>query len=444
MVQPREYPFDRRAGDLVPEDLEALKQVHEGWYVEYKQQSIGRRDIAKSLSAFANQYGGWLFIGIAEDRATHIAGTFPGIPTSSVQNELESIRNATKDLLRPSVFYDHKVIDGPIDSIDLPAGRSVIAIHIPEGPDTPYVHNDGRIYRRIADTSDPVPVTDRAELDVLSQRREIALSRLDNRVRRSPMTSEAEEDHPFAQLHILSDPYEILGHRYRGDLDSFADIMQGNMFPFDNIFHSYEGFVARQVGGNDAYMRLLTWEFSRHCHSLISIPINVYDLSSLRATYVNSATVVDFTRVVNDSGIDPVRILDLNRMLEIFFAVSLRHRRLAWEAGITGPFYVKCHLENIWRTIPFLQSTDFISHINRFGLPLVQNSSVVLPEGRTLDSFVVLDEHMAPVSEDDPLSGNAISAADAGSIARRILPAFGLSLDLALNAISRRVAGTTL
>ena len=69
MVQPREYPFDRRAGDLVPEDLEALKQVHEGWYVEYKQQSIGRRDIAKSLSGWycstptssrINMHGSWL------------------------------------------------------------------------------------------------------------------------------------------------------------------------------------------------------------------------------------------------------------------------------------------------------------------------------------------------------------------------------------------------
>ena len=37
MTQPRDYPFDKRVSELAPEDLEALKRVHEGWYVEYKE-----------------------------------------------------------------------------------------------------------------------------------------------------------------------------------------------------------------------------------------------------------------------------------------------------------------------------------------------------------------------------------------------------------------------
>ena len=382
-------------------------------------------------------------MGIAEDHTAHTAKDFPGVPTSAVAIELENIRNASKDLLRPSVFYDHKVIDGPIDLIRLPPERFLIAIYIPQEPDTPYVHNDGRIYRRIADSSDPVPITDRTELDLLPQRREAALASLQTRVQRSPITSQAEEDRPYIQLHILSDPYEIKGHRYQGDFQRFADTMKGPMLPFDNLFFSHEGLVARQVGGNDAYLRTVTWEFSLQCHSSVSIPINVYDLNALRTGYSASTTAEDSAKVVVRSGIDPVRVLDLSRMLEVVYAVSVRHRRLAGEADVRGPFYVKCRLENVWRTIPYLDTPEFITHIDEFGLPLIQDSSVMVPAGPSMDGFVMLDEYLAPIREDLPMSENPLSRADTVLIAARILPAFGVSIHIALNYRHRRDAGTT-
>ena len=432
MSQPRDFPFDIRASDIIPEDLAALNQVHEGWYVEYKERPISRTDIAKSLSAFANQYGGWFFLGVAENRTTHTADRFPGIPTSSVPSELEAIRNATKDLLHPSVFYEHKVIDGPVDLIGLPIGQSVIAIQIPQGPDTPYVHNNGRIYRRIGDSSDPVHITERGEVDLLSQRRQAMVARLESRVQRSPRVSEPEEGRTYVHLHILSDPYEILGHQYDSDLHVFSDMMKGSLLPFDNTFHSYEGFVARQIGQNLGYFRTLTWEFSRKCHSLISIPLNVYDARSLRNGDPNSLTRREFAAVVANSGVDPANILDLTYLLRTLVAISVRHRRLVGNAGIRGPFYVKCRLDNLWRTIPYLDTPAFLQQVNRFGLPLVQDSSLVVPEGSALDDFIVLEEYDTPTDEEATTLQSSGSAQDAGDIAEHILPAFGLPLESAL------------
>ncbi len=34
--------------------------------MEYKRQEVNARSLAKSLSAFANTYGGWLFLGVEE------------------------------------------------------------------------------------------------------------------------------------------------------------------------------------------------------------------------------------------------------------------------------------------------------------------------------------------------------------------------------------------
>ena len=432
MTQPRAFPFDVLVTDLIPDDLAALNQVYEGWYVEYKEMPIGRAEIAKSLSAFANQYGGWFFLGVAENRTTHTADRFPGIPTSSVPDALESIRNATKDLLHPSVFYDYKVIDGPVDLIDLPNGQSVIAIQIPQGPATPYVHNNGRIYRRIGDSSDPVHITDRAEVDLLSQRRQAMVAQLEGRVRRSPRISDLEKRLTYVHLHILSDPYEILGHRYDSDLQVFSEIMKGDLLPFDNTFHSHEGFVARQGGSNIGGMRSLTWEFSRHCHSLISIPLNVYNVVSLRREHPDSPTIQDFSAAIANSRIDPANIVDLTYLLRAVRAISVRHRHLVGEAGIRGPFYVKCRLENIWRTIPYLETPAFIQQVNRFGLPLVQDSSLVVPEGRALDDFVFWEEYDLPTNEDEIAWVSPIFGQDTGDIAARILPAFGLPLESAL------------
>lgn len=56
----RHNPFESHLSDILPSALQKLFAVSDGWYVEYKSQAIAMKAIAKSLSAFANQYGGWL------------------------------------------------------------------------------------------------------------------------------------------------------------------------------------------------------------------------------------------------------------------------------------------------------------------------------------------------------------------------------------------------
>ena len=441
MLEPRGYPFDKEVADLFAEDLEGLRQVHEGWYVEYKEEAISPRNIAKSLSAFANQYGGWLFFGIAEDRDNHTAGSFPGIPAVSVQNTLDSIRNASKDLVRPFVFYEQKVIDGPVLSISLPENHSIIVVRVPQGPDTPYLHNDGRVYRRVGDASDPRHITDRSELDLLSARREEALTRLQTRVERSPITSQTERDTPHLHLHILSDPYEILGHRYSNGFAHFAGVMNGQMIPFENVFPSNEGYVARQIGSNDPYFRVLTWEFSLRCHSLISVPIRVLSKDTLNSRRVQYSTIDDFGRLVERIGLDPIKVLDLDQMLKLLWTVSVRHRLLVGQANVKGPFYVKCRLENVWRTTPYLDVPEFVEHAKSHGLPLIQEMDIPVPPGSTLESFIRLDEREPPKSEKfDSVEGLEGPARDVLQIGSYIFAALGLLpsfIELCANKIAQ-------
>ena len=395
----RHTPFDNSLADISPTDLAVLEDVHEGWYVEYKSEVIKPRALAKSLSSFANQYGGLLFFGIISDSQTNAARCFPGVADSTVPSILESLRNAAKDLLHPPVFHTTRVFEGPIKPIGLERGHSIIVVDIPQGPDTPYVHNDGRIYVRIGDSSDPRPLTDRVSFDTLSQRGEQARLRLEERIQRSPTISEGEGKQPFVHLSILSDPYEAMGHWYGGNLTDFGGVMREETVPFDNIFSKSDGYVARQTTHNDPFNRVLTWEFSRKCHSFVTIPVPVLSLEDSSTVWDTYCTGQDFISIFDRQGLQPAWILDLNQILDACEGTIKRHRVLVEQAKVRGPFYIKAYIENVWRKVPFLDLLDFLNHVSDFGLPLVQEDQILAPSGTSLDTFVMAPRYSQPPGE---------------------------------------------
>ena len=425
----RYTPFEKELADISPDDLATLRDVHEGWYVEYKSQVINNRGLAKSLSSFANQYGGWLFLGVSEDCNSNTAHSFPGIPANEVNGARESLRNATKDLLHPQVFFDIREFAGPIQSIGLPPDRSIIVVRIPEGPNPPYVHNDGRIYRRIGDSSDPKPVTDRSTFDLLYRRGERARSLLARRIQRSPVVSQGEENQSFVHFSILSDPYESLGHWYEKGLSDFSEIMTGKSLPLNNIFSTSEGFIARQVLNNHPYNRIFTWEFSRTCHSFVTLPIPILPIDELEHgsnTYSQGNT---FASRIAQRGLESARILDLNIVLDACGVIIRRHRRLVGQANVKGPFYMKARLENVWRTIPFLDLPEYLAHISEFDFPIIQQTDIITPAGTTLDTFV-----LSPAIDEVPSESEPIEFEGPILMSMAILQALGISGDILMRS----------
>ena len=166
-------PFDKRIEDLLPEDLDVLKDANEGWYIEYKSELVSATALAKAISSFANTYGGWLFLGVKERSKTDsVAGLFPGIAKQEMESAIQRLRKSSTDHLNPTPYFKTKALAGPCESIGLPQGRSVLAVEIPESNTAPHIHKDGRIYRRVADGSEPKYETDRFILDQLWGRAE--------------------------------------------------------------------------------------------------------------------------------------------------------------------------------------------------------------------------------------------------------------------------------
>ena len=57
-------PFEKELSQIDASDVAALMAVSEGWYIEYKREVSNAAAMAKSVAAFANTYGGWVFYGV--------------------------------------------------------------------------------------------------------------------------------------------------------------------------------------------------------------------------------------------------------------------------------------------------------------------------------------------------------------------------------------------
>ena len=431
-------PFSAPLAQAPSWELKGFYSISEGWHVEYKSRPLSPKDSAKSLSSFANQYGGWLLFGVVENKRDLTAQEFPGLSEEQVSNVVRTLRDASRDCVNPEVYYEHRVFNGPIKEIDLPAGKSIVVVHVPQGPEPPYVHADARIYRRVGDSSAPRPETDRSILDRLSSRAQQFSDRLEQMAMRVPVTSKSEENNCYLHMTITSDPHEIAGHWFGGKFEDFSNIMQQDPIPFDNIYTRAGGFVARQVSGRDPYNRLLTWDFDRHCHSFITLPINV--LNTRDETFLEYNTASSFAALINpieSSALLSARLLDLNLVFKATWAIAMVHRKLAANANIYGPFYFKSYIENAWRKIPFLDMPSFLSQVQKFGIPVVQEDDVLAPPGTDLNSFETLS---LSEDHDEQAADSPLLASDALKMSMPIFDALGIPSDIILQASGELVA----
>jgi predicted HTH transcriptional regulator len=149
-------PFDRDIRDLDENDLDLLIQneVSEGYWVEYKSEVPVSKKIAKSIASFSNTFGGWYFLGVEADKTKNVAKRICGLDLGKTPDPISSLRDSVKAHIDPTPVFHYKLVE-------LKSGRAVLVVHIPDNQETPFITSDGRIYRRVNDSSDLVPESNR-------------------------------------------------------------------------------------------------------------------------------------------------------------------------------------------------------------------------------------------------------------------------------------------
>ena len=398
-------PFDKPIKKLESPDLIVLKTVCEGWYVEYKSSLVAPAALAKAISAFANTYGGWLFLGIGEaSKQDAVAGSFPGLSNEELGLTLQRVRQCAAEYLNPTPHFETQTFRGPCCEIGLAAESSIVALQIPESLRAPHVHKDGRIYRRVADSSEPKPENDRFMLDQLWHRGDIIRDYTREWIEDDPQFSVGEEEMPYVRLLLSADPWRQRDLWIDASPSKIRTILTSEYVPLDTFYTTADGFIARQAQNNNPHNLVIMWKIRRDLQCEMIIPLPLYNKVSIQALAVELEGYEQAERLLNilqaQSYREP-RIADLNFLMSLLVDFVAKYRRLLQLAEAGVDFYFKVRMLNVWRVLPFVDVDAILNEYEKYGLPIAMDSDVMYPVRRGPDSFQKLKGTFFPDEEDD-------------------------------------------
>jgi hypothetical protein len=137
----------------------------EGSILEYKSQLPDNDKIAKSLSAFANTYGGVFIVGVNAPSGKP-EPPFEGFDFDPAMKYEEKIESICLAHIKEPIFPEIHVCE-PVDN------KTFIVVRIAESPLTPHrVANNTRVYVRTGQSSTPNEEADWGKIEWLASRRE--------------------------------------------------------------------------------------------------------------------------------------------------------------------------------------------------------------------------------------------------------------------------------
>lgn len=247
---------------LQSEDIQAVisqQDFDESFYFELKDDRVSPKKLMEEISAFANTFGGYIFLGVSDDRQ---------IEGCTNWNE-QRIHTTIHDAITPTPSFDIKKFT--CDS------KVVYVIKIDEGSEPPYITNSGKIYERLSSGS--FPIRDSVRLSQIYDKREQLLARLEKKISIPPMPEAVGNiygciDLGFVlTLNDIQSAYDIFNkvdlqacaEKVRNQLSSANLVRVGNSLVFTpGVLNSDKGYLPAHVNSfleimhdGSAKMRLL-------------------------------------------------------------------------------------------------------------------------------------------------------------------------------------------
>lgn len=134
----------------------------ESFFIELKSNGISTKDLVKEICAFSNTFGGYLLLGVEDDKKI----------TGCKDWTEEKINNAIRNLMSPTPIFDLKKVSKK--------EIKIFIIKIEEGTMPPYITNKGVIYERISSSS--FPIKDSFAINRLIEKRKNNIKEIENKI----------------------------------------------------------------------------------------------------------------------------------------------------------------------------------------------------------------------------------------------------------------------
>lgn len=155
---------------LESEDIKSVMlapDFDESFYFEFKDDKVTPHKFIEEVSAFANTFGGYIFIGVSDDK--RIEGCLDWTE--------QRIHTTIHDSITPIPSFDVKKF-----TCDT---KIVYVIRIDEGAEPPYITNKGKIFERLSSGS--FTIKDSIRLSQIYNKREQQLAKLERKISIMPI-----------------------------------------------------------------------------------------------------------------------------------------------------------------------------------------------------------------------------------------------------------------
>lgn len=387
-------PFNKAIHEpFIADDLQQLitNQVSEGYYVEYKGDIFPSNEkIGRSIASFANSYGGWYVVGVKTD-SHNVANEICGFDVAKYPDPISKVREIAKSHIDPVPVFHPKVVQ-------LDSGKATLVVYIPGEQETPFITKDGRIYRRVSDSSDPIPETSRYTIDQLVNSGQKIEQEFIKFCKDERTFSKSEDKVSWINIYLSPYPLGVISRWDLLDEDTlvklieqsklphdlhFGDVNLSGTIPFNSVHTTPSSVIFEQSSPTREAFNSITLELFTNGRARIHLPLEylppLYDLNTIKS----SVTKQVLNEVVNNSPLE--HNLDLLRFFRfdscwkaIVSLLGFYHKWLGDDHPITD-IKTAIALENVWRSVPFFDHDAWGEHVKKFGVPIIKSSSITIP-----------------------------------------------------------------
>lgn len=203
-------------------DIQAVlseQDFDESFYFEFKDDKVTTKKLMEEVSAFSNTFGGYIFIGISDDKQ---------IEGCTNWNE-QRIHTTFHDSITPTPSFDVKKF--------ICDGKTVFVIRIDEGAEPPYITSSGKIYERLSSGS--FTIKDSAKLSQIYNKREQLLTKMERKICIPPIADNTNNIYGHIDtgfVLVLSDTQIAIDTFNKVDLKVIAQKLQGKTDSFNITF----------------------------------------------------------------------------------------------------------------------------------------------------------------------------------------------------------------
>lgn len=366
--------FRREIEEISCDDLDELKLLEEGWFVEFKKHLPESNKIAKSISSFANAYGGLLIIGVEEDSKTRRFLNYCHLNLVAADEAKTKIRQAVEAHLQPCpIFFTKSINISHSESKD----EWIIIVKVPKSIQAPHLHSSGVIYTRKGDSASPVALTDLGLLDRLWSEKEKKQKSLENRI--NFLCSQAPRNIPKIEIIIASEKTHPNNHK----TISFSEFQKIALHPhldgappiFNNSYPLDSSYIARHSSGAPNVSSII-WDFdySRNLH-YIYIPLGTqkWKNGNFDASLIGSQELDVLNSYLNTQykNQESIFITDITFALVVMNLIFSKIGDLYKDEKSRTKLFINARASGVKNSVILVNLPRYNENITKFGLPFI-------------------------------------------------------------------------